>query len=152
MHATATTSAAIEAIFAALCRDLKPQSETEEQMLRLAAIAQHRLDRVSAAMLAELDAHGYTDLYFKLQRSEAKDRAALHASLNQYRQLESRRVRLIDRLKKKLDQALDRAVTPRASDSVNDGHGRPAPAAQGSPATPRPSPPAHRTASPGTPL
>lgn len=104
-----------DSILAAFRRDLKPATETEDCILRGAAQAQYRLERVSAALLAELDARGFTDLYFKLQRSEAKDRASLHAHLNQYRQLESRRIRHIERLKKKLDAALDRAVTPRSA-------------------------------------
>lgn len=108
----------LESIFAIFRRDLKPMSETEEMILLGAAQAQYRAERAAAALLAELDRGGYTDLYFKLQRSEAKDRAALNAYLNQYRQLESRRIRMVERLKKKLDAALDRAVTPRTDQST----------------------------------
>lgn len=122
MHTAAAESAqrksTPDSIFAIFRRDLAPKSETEELILRAAALAQYSLERVSEAMLAELDAHGYTDLYFKLQRSEAKDRAELHACLTQYRQLESRRIRYIERLKKTVDKALDRAVTPKTGDTA----------------------------------
>lgn len=104
--AAATQSAAapdaiVAALWASFCDELEPVTEIERMLLLSAAQAQYRLQAASTKLLEVLETEGYTDHYFRLQRSEAKDRAALIACLNQFHKMESRRLRNLDRNSKK---------------------------------------------------
>ncbi|MFN7921787.1 MAG: hypothetical protein U0Q16_16930 [Bryobacteraceae bacterium] len=113
MSAAATTSPiTVDSIFQTLCAELHPSSETDRMLLRTAANAQFRLQLAQAQLLEILTNDGYTDEYFRIQRSEAKDRACFLACLNTFYKSETRRTRIDDRNARKLSAILDRHVTP----------------------------------------
>lgn len=112
MSSAASRSAATpDSIFASLSAELKPAGQIEAMILWNAAEAMYRLGLASAKLIEMLDKDGYTDDYFRLQRAEAKDRAAFMACLNQFHKLESRRVRQHEKNTRRASELLDRAVT-----------------------------------------